>query len=249
MELGEKLKAARLEAGLSQRALCGDTITRNMLSQIESGKARPSMDTLVVLANRLGRPVSWFLQESTALDLAVEAFEYGQYGQALELLSGCAVDGHVELLQKVCLVELGREALEQGRLPYARELLEKAGRVIGAYRVPGLDEVRQELLEKAGGASRGDDPLRLAQAEAALDGGDVSRAMELLESVENRTDKWQLLMGRGAVANGDFAGAVAYLRRAEAFDQALHLLERCCRELGDFKAAYEYACRIRDLKK
>ena len=29
MELGEKLRNARLEAGLSQRQLCGDAITRN----------------------------------------------------------------------------------------------------------------------------------------------------------------------------------------------------------------------------
>ena len=40
MELGEKLRLARLEAGLSQRALCGDEITRNMLSRIENGAAR-----------------------------------------------------------------------------------------------------------------------------------------------------------------------------------------------------------------
>ena len=39
MELGEKLRQARLAAGLSQRQLCGDVITRNMLSQIESGAA------------------------------------------------------------------------------------------------------------------------------------------------------------------------------------------------------------------
>ena len=57
MELGEKLKQARLESGLSQRQLCGDTITRNMLSLIENGAARPSMDTLTVLAARLGKPV------------------------------------------------------------------------------------------------------------------------------------------------------------------------------------------------
>ena len=43
MELGEKLRLTRLEAGLSQRALCGDEITRNMLSRIENGAARPSM--------------------------------------------------------------------------------------------------------------------------------------------------------------------------------------------------------------
>ena len=34
MELGQKIRAARLEAGLSQRELCGDIITRNMLSLI-----------------------------------------------------------------------------------------------------------------------------------------------------------------------------------------------------------------------
>jgi transcriptional regulator with XRE-family HTH domain len=54
MELGQRLRQARLEAGLSQRQLCGDTITRNMLSLIENGSARPSMDTLRCLAARLG---------------------------------------------------------------------------------------------------------------------------------------------------------------------------------------------------
>ena len=39
MELGQKVKQARLELGLSQRQLCGDVITRNMLSKIENGEA------------------------------------------------------------------------------------------------------------------------------------------------------------------------------------------------------------------
>ena len=67
MELGEKLRQARLEAGLSQRALCGDAITRNMLSQIENGAAKPSMSTLQYLAGRLGKPVGFFLEEQTLL--------------------------------------------------------------------------------------------------------------------------------------------------------------------------------------
>ena len=61
MELGQRIRAARLEAGLSQRQLCGEVITRNMLSQIENGSARPSMDTLQYLAAQLGKPVSFFL--------------------------------------------------------------------------------------------------------------------------------------------------------------------------------------------
>ena len=66
MTLGEKIKAARLESGLSQRQLCGDAITRNMLSQIEHGSANPSVATLRYLAQRLGKPVSYFLQEQVA---------------------------------------------------------------------------------------------------------------------------------------------------------------------------------------
>ena len=62
MELGEKLRQARLEAGLSQRQLCGDHITRNMLSLIEHGTAKPSMDTLKLLAARRGKPVIFFLE-------------------------------------------------------------------------------------------------------------------------------------------------------------------------------------------
>ncbi len=65
MELGQRLKEARLAAGLSQRQLCGNQLTRNMLSLIENGTARPSMDTLVYLAARLEKPVSYFLEETS----------------------------------------------------------------------------------------------------------------------------------------------------------------------------------------
>ena len=67
MELGEKLRAARLEAGLTQRQLCGEEITRNMLSQIENGSAKPSMKTLQYLAGRLGKNISFFLEEEAVL--------------------------------------------------------------------------------------------------------------------------------------------------------------------------------------
>ena len=63
MELGQRLKQARLEAGLSQRQLCGEEITRNMLSLIENGSARPSMETLRYLASRLGKPMGYFLEK------------------------------------------------------------------------------------------------------------------------------------------------------------------------------------------
>ena len=93
MELGKKLRSARLEAGLSQRQLCGNVITRNMLSQIENGSANPSMATLQYLSGQLGKPVSYFLQEETVLSpnpdtlqKARQAYSQRQYQQVLTLM-------------------------------------------------------------------------------------------------------------------------------------------------------------------
>ena len=93
MELGAKLRQARLELGLSQRQLCGDVITRNMLSQIENGSARPSMDTLTYLAGRLNRPVSYFLEETafvssntSCIANARQAYIEGCFADALQIL-------------------------------------------------------------------------------------------------------------------------------------------------------------------
>ena len=92
MHLGEKIRQARLEAGLSQRQLCGETITRNMLSQIENGSANPSMATLRFLAEGLGKSVSFFLQEEAVLSpnpalmqQARQAYAAKKYGDVLQL--------------------------------------------------------------------------------------------------------------------------------------------------------------------
>lgn len=50
MTMGERLRRAREEAGLSQRQVCGDQITRNQLSQLEHDRVGPSVETLRYLA-------------------------------------------------------------------------------------------------------------------------------------------------------------------------------------------------------
>lgn len=63
MQLGDKIRERRRELGLTQGELAGDAITRNMLSQIEGGKATPSLSTLLLLAKRLSVPVGYFFCE------------------------------------------------------------------------------------------------------------------------------------------------------------------------------------------
>lgn len=56
-ELGRKIKEARLAKKMTQSDVAGDFITRNMLSQIESGVANPSLKTLEYLTSVLDIPI------------------------------------------------------------------------------------------------------------------------------------------------------------------------------------------------
>lgn len=59
--LGERVRAARRERGLSQAQLAGAELTKGFISQVESGLVRPSLRSLQVLANRLGKSLDYFL--------------------------------------------------------------------------------------------------------------------------------------------------------------------------------------------
>ncbi|MEL7655273.1 MAG: helix-turn-helix transcriptional regulator, partial [Bacillota bacterium] len=55
-ELGKKIKEARIAKKMTQSEVVGNFITRNMLSQIESGNATPSVKTLGYLSHVLQIP-------------------------------------------------------------------------------------------------------------------------------------------------------------------------------------------------
>lgn len=227
MDLGKKLKQARLEAGLSQRQLCGDTITRNMLSLIENGSAQPSMDTLRYFAQQLGKPVSFFLEEENILPTDTQ--------KAWEQL------------------ELAEKALEERRLPYAKGLLEdakEACRNAGFCREE-LERRRLLLLYRADPrqaaaiAGQLDDAELLLRADGALADGDVARCVALLDSTSaKRTEQWIALRAESCFAQGQYAQAVEFYQKIES--QSLRRLEQCYEKLGDYKMAYHYACLQRE---
>ena len=263
MELGIRLKQARLALGLSQRQLCGDEITRNMLSQIENGAARPSMDTLKYLAARLGKNVSYFLEEETVtspnqrvMAAARDACRAGDWRRVRRELEGYRgpdplFDEEAALLRHLALVESAAEALADQRRPHAAALLERAGEAVSIYITPELERRRRLLLARATGRGAGlpsiDEEL-LVRAEAALAEGDHTRAAALLDSVEDRSGPgWNLLRGRACLKAAAYAEAVSCLRLAETAYPAetAPLLEECYRELEDFRMAYVYACKQR----
>ena len=75
MTLGERIKAARISAGLSQSELAGEQITRNMLSAIEADKATPSLATLNHIASSLSLPMTYFFSDTPGADKKLSVIE------------------------------------------------------------------------------------------------------------------------------------------------------------------------------
>lgn len=268
MELGRRLKQARLKAGLSQRQLCEEIVTRNMLSQIENGTARPSMETLRQFAQRLGKPVSYFLEEDAVLspnqqtmEQARQAWMVGDFEKVGSLLEHFREPDPVfqmekELLETMAILKLARKAVEENRNIYAAELLEQLQISEQSYCANALNREKvlilgktqhQDLRELCGRLPSLDEEL-LMRARDALSREDGNRAGALLDAAENREDpRWNYLRGETFRKCGKFREAADCYHRAEAAypsETAVHL-EQCYRELEDFRQAYYYACRKR----
>ena len=254
MDLAEKLKAARLEAGLSQRQLCGDVITRNMLSQIENGAAGPSMATLQYLAQRLGKPISYFLEEQAVVSPNLEiitqarsAYAQQDYGQALSALEGFKEPDEVfgeekNLLQYLAYLGMAQQALFEDKQPYAKKLLQQAGGIQGIYITDGLERSRQLLLGMAGETAElnEEDALLILARQAET----PDRCLEILQAVENQsTPQWNLLKAKALFSLQQYEAAASCYENAEQTRDVYARLEACYRELGDYKRAYEYACK------
>lgn len=66
--LGDRVRAARHEAGLTQGQVAGAELTKGFISQVETGQVRPSIRSLQLIASRLGRPLDYFLGDEPLAD-------------------------------------------------------------------------------------------------------------------------------------------------------------------------------------
>lgn len=239
MSLGDKLKQAREAAGLSQKQLCGDQITRNMLSQLEHGTANPSIQTLTYLAARLNRPISYFLEEATIsspnftiLARAKAQFAAGQWEEARQSLEDYVAgdpvfdDEYYLLAARLCLLTAERAA-SQGRGPYAKALAERALAwdakscyTSQAFRSRGLRllaELAPTPMEFLQTAQAWEQTLswqrdRRLLSRLALARGETKKALELLQELPDA----ELLRGEILFTAGAYEQAAEQLRLAEA---------------------------------
>ncbi len=260
MELGERIYRERTAAGLSQRQLCGEQITRNMLSQIENGAARPSLDTLRYLAQRLGKPVSYFLQEAALPNQQLmQQLRQATPEQALQLLPEYQgpdpeFDRECKLLEASACILLAEQAIENGKTGYARSLLDRAKAAGGEtpYYTQEMERRRLLLCHRAGESAKeivdglpdiGQELL--LRAQAALQNGDSQSCMAYLQAIQNRDSVYYEWTGYALEQQGQYEKAVAAYLQCGDLPRLYSHLENCYQKLGNYEQAYAYACKQR----
>lgn len=140
MNIGEKIKELRLRRQMTQADLAGDSVSRNMVSLIENGRATPSVQTLEAIAAKLRvtsavllaeeRERAALLKEEALSDIRI-AFSRKNYSICVDLCgslykNGVGQDDELDLVMAESLLELAREALLNDHIRESCQLLDEA---------------------------------------------------------------------------------------------------------------------------
>ena len=261
---GERMRALRKHAGLSQSELAGGRFSKEYISQVERGKTRPSTATLEWLAARLGTDRA-FLQHGISTDDAVRAeslleraeslSEQHRYAEAVEGFREAAIVADLTSMPPLALRSLVGEAWahsQQGELDEALALLEQARAVSDG---PGrTDAERADVLYRIGVCrykqSRIAEALALFRRALLL----AARSGEGLEGLRSDIHHWRSRCFRRQrefdAAREDIALALELAesmgdrrRTADAFFQASLVAER----EGNWLLARQHGERAREL--
>lgn len=241
--IGQRIREARLRAGLTQQQLAGERYTKAYVSALETGIARPSMVALSYLSDRLGLPASHFIDEAhpawtrLEVDMRLAAGDWQAAADGYRSLLADATEdpSRADLLrglaEAAARMDQGRDAITAAS--EAVRLYTEAGRetdaalarywlAYGLYQSDNELDARSvltALLEQVRGGLHvePDFEMRLLTSLAAVESraGQAPRALTYLEEA------------RGLSADLDDRRRAAFL-----FNLAINY-----REVGDFEAA------------
>jgi tetratricopeptide (TPR) repeat protein/DNA-binding XRE family transcriptional regulator len=167
------VKQARLQAGLSLGQVARGDISRTAIYFVETGKAKPSMETLQLISERTGRPLEFFLDGGSAeIAPAIQIAELERLlsqgdnagvaevaEQALSRKPDPDTEARICLLASMAHLRLAQPVVGRRLAMSARAHFERAG---------NLEMVAQCLGNEASGAYLMQDPSAIAIAEGAL---------------------------------------------------------------------------------
>lgn len=242
-QIGERLRRARLAAGLTQQQLAEGRYTKAYISALENGLSRPSIVALNHISNRLGIPASALINDEPAAWARLEAdlaLACGRWDDAIDaytelLESAPARDGRAELLRgkAEALVRRGRGREAASAAAEAADLFHAVDREEDTALAEYWLSAAQYQMENSTEAKALLNAI-MARVRAGLnvEPGFQLRLVIALSSIESR--------------DGNHAAALAYLEEVRSLAGALDDRRRAnylyglaysYRETGDFEAA------------
>jgi len=168
------VRQARLKAELSLAQVAGTDLTRQAVHLIETGKVRPSLRSLQIIARRLGVPAHTFqvapeVETGPPQPWAAELerlCDRQRYDEVVDLARGLMSEGASVLQRAVAHLYLGRGLLHLGDAIEAMRHLRQARRL---FEQEGDQWSAAEALEgEAGALYQQEDPRALSVSEEAL---------------------------------------------------------------------------------
>ncbi|MBR5314983.1 MAG: helix-turn-helix transcriptional regulator, partial [Clostridia bacterium] len=261
MKLGEKIRLARQNIGMTQAQLAGDFITRNMLSQIENGLAMPSLQTALYIADRLGMDAGILFSDTDdksiyfvtrKLPVMKQAYAENDYDKCIELCSqeDEQCDEAVLLLAE-CYIKKAYASYKEGKLRTALKISENAVKCAGKciYSADSIKLKAEALEVMISSASpyvkqskRKDDEIKILK-ECFVD-------ITGQKHIYNKSAEVKKLVEEGKYDKA--CGLIKSLLREKNIDVPLVYelytdLEICYREMKDFENAYDVTSKAKQI--
>jgi len=247
------VKQARVEAGLSLGQVALGDISRTAIYFVETGKAKPSMETLQLIATRTNKPMDFFLPggDSFASDQAslaeierlVAVGDHAAAVEAGESLLARSMDvkaiAAARLQMAVAHIRLGQPVRARTLAAQARAHFESVGDHLMTAEALGWEAAGALMLQ---------DPAAVGYAEEAL------RVCRTLKPAPVTTEARLLqILGTAYGSRHEHAKAIEVLEEALAVGAAFPDLRRLSfiygnlslayQEIGNFAEAARYARR------
>ncbi len=248
------VKQARFEAGLSLAQVAGGEISRTAIYFVETGKAKPSIETLKLIAARTGRPLDYFLSKpstmeprSTAAAAEIERLvATGDPAGALaagELLLGAERDpeivARIKYLMAAAHLRLAQPVQARRLASGARAYFEQSGDMLMTAECLGSEASAAYLLQDPGALALAEGALATCRSLKPVPPMTESRLLTILGGVHATNHHWEAAVNayERAIEAGD---VVQDLRRLSIMYSGL---SQAYSELGNFNQATHYAQR------
>src|ERR1700704_4837901 len=247
-------KQARRGAGLSLGQVAGSDLSRTAIYFVETGKAKPSMDTLKLIAARTGRPLDYFLVRPSTMEprstagsaeierLITEGDAAGALAAGQAVLQGerdPEVLARTKYLMATAHLRLAQPVPARRLASGARAHFEQTGDLLMTAECLGSEASAAYLMQDPGALALAEGALATCRSLNPSAPITEARLLAILGSVHSTNKNWQAAIDAYelAIAAGD---VIQDLRRLSLIYSDLSVAHQ---ELGRFNEAARYAHR------